>query len=102
MEIQGLVAIITGGASGIGEAIARYLANEGVKIVIGDMNQEGIEAVVADIKGSGGQAAGKQLHVTSDEETAALMDFAIETFGAINVVVPCAGIIRDGLFLSTD
>lgn len=102
MEIKGLVAIITGGASGIGEAIARYLAKEGVKIVIGDMNQEGIEAVVADIKAKGGQAAGKQLNVTSDEETAALMDFAVQKFGAINVVVPCAGIIRDGLFLSTD
>ena len=102
MEIKGLVAIITGGASGIGEAIARYLAKEGVKIVIGDMNQEGIEAVVADIKAGGGQAAGKQLNVTSDEETAALMDFAIQQFGAINVVVPCAGIIKDGLFLSTD
>jgi 3-oxoacyl-[acyl-carrier protein] reductase len=102
MEIKGLVAIITGGASGIGEAIAHYLAKEGVKIVIGDMNQEGIDRVVTDIKAAGGQAAGKQLNVTSDEETAVLMDFAIEKFGAINVVVPCAGIIRDGLFLSTD
>jgi 3-oxoacyl-[acyl-carrier protein] reductase len=102
MELKGLVAVITGGASGIGEAIAHYMAKQGVKVVLGDMNQEGIDRVVGDIKKAGGQAAGKALNVTSDEETAALMDFAIESFGAINVVIPCAGIIRDGLFLSTD
>jgi len=102
MKIKGLVAVITGGASGIGEAISHYLSKKGVKVVIGDMNQEGIDRVVADLKKAGGEAAGKLVNVTSDEETGALMDFAVETFGAINVVIPCAGIIRDGLFLSTD
>jgi len=102
MELRGLVAVITGGASGIGEAIARYLAKEGVRVVLGDMNQEGIDRVVADIKSSGGEATGKALNVTNDDETAALMDFASAQFGAINIVIPCAGIIRDGLFLSTD
>ncbi len=102
MELKGLVAVITGGASGIGEAISHYLAKKGVKIVIGDMNQEGIDRVVKDLKSAGGEAAGKLVNVTSDEETAALMDFAVETFGQINVVVPCAGIIRDSLMLSTD
>ena len=102
MQLQGLVAVITGGASGIGEAIARYMAAKGVKVVLGDMNQEGIDRVVGDIGAAGGQAAGKVVNVTSDDDTAALMDYAIEKFGAINVVIPCAGIIKDGLFLSTD
>lgn len=102
MELKGLVAVITGGASGIGEAIARYMAKQGVKVVLGDMNQEGIDRVVAEIKASGGQAAGKAGNVTSDEDTAALMDFAVAQFGAINIAIPCAGIIRDGLFLATD
>lgn len=102
MQLQGLTAVITGGASGIGEAIAHYLAKQGVRVVLGDMNQEGIDRVVAAIKAAGGQAAGKVVNVTSDEDTAALMDYAIEQFKAINIVIPCAGIIRDGLFLSTD
>jgi 3-oxoacyl-[acyl-carrier protein] reductase len=102
MELKGLVAVITGGASGIGESIARSLAKQGVSVVIGDMNQEGIDRVVADIKSGGGKAAGRKVNVTDDAETGALMDFAAKEFGAINVVVPCAGIIRDGMFLSPD
>ena len=102
MELKGSTAVITGGASGIGEAIARYLAGFGVNIVIGDMNQEGIDRVVADLRSSGGKAVGKVLNVTDDDQTGALMDFAVAEFGSINIVIPCAGIIKDGLFLSTD
>jgi len=102
MELKGAVAVVTGGASGIGEAIVKSLAAKGVSVVIGDMNQEGINRVVEEIKKAGGKAAGKALNVTDDAETGALMDFAIQEFGAINVVVPCAGIIRDGLFVAPD
>ncbi|MBP7095846.1 MAG: SDR family NAD(P)-dependent oxidoreductase [Spirochaetia bacterium] len=102
MELKGSTAVITGGASGIGEAIARRLAKDGVAVVIGDMNQEGIDRVVADIRAAGGKAAGKTANVTSDEEMGALMDFAAKEFGSINIVVPCAGIIKDGLMISTD
>lgn len=102
MNVENQVVVVTGGASGIGEAVARYLASKGAKIVIGDMNQEGIDRVVADIKTTGAEAAGTVVNVTKDEEVSSLMDFAIEQFNAINVVVPCAGIIRDGLFVSTD
>jgi 3-oxoacyl-[acyl-carrier protein] reductase len=42
------------------------------------------------------------VNVTDDADTAALMDFAAKEFGQINIVVPCAGIIRDGLMLSPD
>lgn len=102
MDLKGLTAVITGGASGIGEAIAHYLSKNGVNIVIGDMNQAGIDRVVGEIRAAGGKAEGTVLNVTDDAETGALMDLASKKFGAINIVVPCAGIIRDGLFLSTD
>lgn len=102
MELKGSVAVITGGASGIGEAIAKSLAKKGVSVVIGDMNQDGINRVVEEIRKSGGKAAGHLLNVTDDNDTSAFMDFAAKEFGSINIVVPCAGIIRDGLLLSPD
>jgi 3-oxoacyl-[acyl-carrier protein] reductase len=75
---------------------------QGAAVVVGDTNQEGIDRVVASIRGGGGRAAGKAVNVTIDAEVGAFMDFAAAEFGAINVVVPCAGIIRDGMLISTD
>lgn len=102
MNIEKQVVVVTGGASGIGEAVSRYMAQRGARIVIGDMNPEGVQRVVDELKSAGHQAAGIAVNVTQDEDVARLMDFAIEQFHAINVVVPCAGIIRDGLFVSPD
>lgn len=102
MKVDSIVAVITGGASGIGEAIAIELAKQGAKIVLGDLNKEALERVVRSIKETGGKAIYRVCNVTKDEDVSALMDKAVETYGAINVVVPCAGIIQDGLFISTD
>lgn len=102
MNVKEQVFVITGGASGIGEAVARYVAAAGARVVIGDMNQEGVDRVVTEINGAGGKATGTTVDVTNEEDTAKLMDFAIDSFGSINVVVPCAGVIRDGMFVSTD
>jgi len=102
MQIDNVVAVITGGASGIGEAIAMNLAKRGARIVLGDLNEESLKRVVKNIKDAGGEAVYHLCNVTKDEDVSALMDKAVDTFGALNVVVPCAGIIRDGLFISTD
>ncbi len=102
MELKGAVAVITGGASGIGEALAKDLAANGVKVVLGDMNQEGLDRVAQEIKDAGGEVATSVCNVTSDEDTAKLMDTAIEAFGQINAVIPSAGIIKDGLMISPD
>ena len=102
MKVDSSVAVITGGASGIGEAIAMNLAKQGAKIVLGDLNKEALERVVKNITESGGKAVYELCNVTKDEDVSLLMDKAVETYGSINVVVPCAGIIRDGLFISTD
>lgn len=50
MEIKGSVAIVTGGANGIGESVAKYLASNGAKVAIVDMQQDRIERVLADIR----------------------------------------------------
>jgi 3-oxoacyl-[acyl-carrier protein] reductase len=102
MENKGLVAVVTGGGSGIGEAVAKSLAGSGMKLVLGDISQEGLDRVKSEIVAAGGQVETLLVDVTRDADNAALMDLAMDKFGAINVVVPCAGIIRDGLFVSPD
>lgn len=102
MEIKGSVAVITGGGNGIGEAVAKYFAQNGAKVVIVDMAQKNIDRVVKDIQGMGGEVIGVQANVTSEADTAKFIKAAIEAFGQINVAVSCAGIIRDGTMLSLD
>jgi len=102
MEIKGLVAVITGGASGIGETLAKDMAKAGAKVVIGDLSQEGIDRVVGEIKAAGGQATGALANVAKEDDMSNLMDTAVKTFGAINVVVANAGVIKDSVMINTD
>lgn len=102
MKIDNIVAVITGGASGIGEAIAVNLAKQGAKIVLGDLNKEALKRVANIITDAGGEAIFQICNVTKDEDVSGLMDKAVDTYGSLNVVVPCAGIIQDGLMVSTD
>jgi 3-oxoacyl-[acyl-carrier protein] reductase len=102
MELKGAVAVITGGASGIGEAVAKGLASRGARVVLGDMDQKNLERVAGEIKAAGGEASWAKCNVTSDEDVAGLMDHAIDTFGQLNVVVASAGIIKDGLMINLD
>jgi 3-oxoacyl-[acyl-carrier protein] reductase len=102
MKLDGLVAVITGGASGIGEAVAKAMASRQMRVVLGDMDAKGLERVASDIGSAGGAVATARCNVTSDEEVAALMDLAIQRYGQLNVAVACAGIIRDGLMVNVD
>jgi 3-oxoacyl-[acyl-carrier protein] reductase len=102
MEIKGSVAVVTGGGNGIGEAVAKYFVRNGAKVAIVDMAQKNIDRVVKEIKDMGGEVIGVQANVTSEADTAKYYKAAIEAFGKINIVVSCAGIIRDGTMLSLD
>jgi 3-oxoacyl-[acyl-carrier protein] reductase len=102
METKNKVAVITGGGSGLGEAIARDLAQAGTKVVIGDVAETQIARVVEAIRKAGGEAAGVAANVTDEADMARLMDTAIDTFGSLNIVVANAGIIRDGLLINPD
>jgi 3-oxoacyl-[acyl-carrier protein] reductase len=102
LDIKGAVAVVTGGGSGIGESIAKYWVQQGGKVVLGDIMPEGLDRVEGEIKEMGGEVATIKVDVTDENDNAALARLAIETFGAINLVVPCAGIIKDGLFLAPD
>jgi 3-oxoacyl-[acyl-carrier protein] reductase len=102
MKIAGRVAVITGGARGIGLAVARSLAADGARVVLGDVLEEQLHQAVREIRYAGGEAFAVRADVTRDEDVALLMDTAVDRFGAINVVCANAGIIRDGFMISPD
>lgn len=102
MQINGSVVVVTGAGNGIGEAVAKYFVRHGAKVAIVDMSQPNIDRVVSEILGMGGEVIGIQANVASEEDTARFYQAVIDAFGKINVVVACAGIIRDGTMLSID
>ncbi|MFO1371091.1 MAG: SDR family NAD(P)-dependent oxidoreductase [Candidatus Competibacteraceae bacterium] len=102
MQVKGSVVVITGGASGIGEVVAKDLAKDGAKVVLGDVNQEGLNRVVSEIEAAGGQAAGVAGNIAKEDDAAKLMETALTKFGAINVVFANAGIISDSVMINTD
>src|ERR1700754_671341 len=92
-EIQGKVVLITGASSGIGEASARLLAQQGAKVVLGARRTERLETLAAEIRKAGGQAEVKALDVTNRADVAAFAAFAIEKFGRIDVMFNNAGVM---------
>jgi len=86
------VAIVTGGGSGIGEAVVKELAAGGAKVVVADRDKAGINRVLAAVKTAGGTAAGFEIDVSSAEQNAAMVAFAQKTFGALHLAVNNAGI----------
>ena len=102
MQMKDSVALITGAASGIGEATAKHLATLGMRIALIDRDPEQIERVRADIQAAGGQAIGVAGDVTLEEDSARFVSETLSAFGQINVAVSCAGVIRDGTLLNID
>jgi rhamnulose-1-phosphate aldolase/alcohol dehydrogenase len=90
-ELTGKVALVTGGASGIGLASARRLAAEGAHLVIADLDAEGARKAAREI-GKGALAV--EMDVTKEEEVVAAFRSAILEFGGVDVVVASAGIAR--------
>ncbi|CAB5108891.1 3-oxoacyl-[acyl-carrier protein] reductase (EC [Olavius algarvensis associated proteobacterium Delta 3] len=99
LAIKDSVAVITGGASGIGLALSKYWLENGGKVVIGDVVADALENVKKELTGD---VETILCNVTKEEDCAKLADAAIASFGQINLVAPFAGIIKDGLMVSTD
>jgi 3-oxoacyl-[acyl-carrier protein] reductase len=102
LEIKDSVAVITGGGGGIGLALAKYWVKNGGKVVLGDLFEEPLQKAAEELKSMGGQVEVVVMDVTKEEDNGKLADAAIEKFGAINLVAPFAGIIKDGLMIATD
>ncbi|WP_068777331.1 SDR family NAD(P)-dependent oxidoreductase [Paenibacillus sp. FJAT-26967] len=91
-RVQGKVAIVTGGASGIGLATAQMFAKEGAKVVIADFNQAGAEQAAQEIVSQGGEAIGIFLDASKEESIKATIDLTVEKFGAIHVLFNNVGL----------
>jgi NAD(P)-dependent dehydrogenase (short-subunit alcohol dehydrogenase family) len=92
MLLRGKVALVTGGASGIGRAAARALAREGAAVVVGDINEAGGEETIRPIKEAGGQALFAHVDVSNAAEVEALVAVAISAFGGLDCAFNNAGI----------
>jgi cyclopentanol dehydrogenase len=92
MRLAGKVALISGGARGMGAAEARMFAREGARVVVGDLLDAEGRAVEADIAAKGGEAVFVHLDVTSEAEWQKAVGLAESRFGALHVLVNNAGI----------
>ena len=93
MRLEEKVAFVTGGARGIGEAIARLFAKEGAAVVIGDILEKEGEATAADIRAQGGQARFLRLDVTSEDSWQQAVKTVEDWHGKLNVLVNNAGLV---------
>lgn len=92
--LAGRTAVITGGAQGIGLAIAEVFAEEGAKVVLGDLNLDAAEAAAKSLGGPE-MARAVRCDVTGAADMNALIQTALESFGSLDVMVNNAGITRD-------
>jgi 3-oxoacyl-[acyl-carrier protein] reductase len=99
MKLEGKVALITGGAQGIGRAIALLLAREGAKVVISDINLEKARETCREIEALGREALAVGGNVADASEAEAMVQQTIEKFGRMDILVNNAGITRDQVLL---
>ena len=101
MRLKGKVAIIPGGASGIGRACSMLFAAEGARVVVADIDTAGGEETVRAIREAGHAAMFVRTDVTRARDAERLVDETVQAFGGVHVVVYTAGIIRYGTVVDT-
>lgn len=99
MDLKDKVALITGGAQGIGFEIARVFAEHGATLLVCDVNEKTLEAAVSDLKKMGSSATGFRLDVGDLESCAEVSKKAVDKYGRIDILVNNAGITRDNLII---
>lgn len=93
MRLENKVAVITGAGSGMGRAMAHRFADEGAKLILGDWNQEALDAVVSEVRAKGASVHGLQGNVAVRADAEALVDAAVEHYGRIDVLCNNAGVM---------
>jgi 3-oxoacyl-[acyl-carrier protein] reductase len=95
--VEGRVALVTGGAQGIGAAVARQLAAAGARVAVLDVQRDAAAEMAAQLADAGGSALGLAGDVSRREDVQAAVDSVVERFGALHILVNNAGVIRDNL-----
>lgn len=96
LDLRERTALVTGASSGIGERLARVLAEHGAKVVLAARRVDRIEQVAHEITSKGGEALAVAMDVTDPDSVAAAYDLAEASFGTVNTVIANAGITEPG------
>lgn len=99
MKIKDKISFITGGARGIGFAIAKKFAKEGSNIAICDVNEEALEKASSEIRSSGREVLTGKIDVTKADDVQSFVQKILDKFGRIDILINNAGITRDGLLV---
>lgn len=96
VELVGRVAVVTGGASGIGRGMAEAFLEQGMKVVIGDVEPAALEKTVTELKAAGGDIVGAVCDVSNQDSVDAMAKSSLEAYGAVHVLCNNAGVAGEG------
>ncbi|MDD3655045.1 MAG: SDR family NAD(P)-dependent oxidoreductase [Desulfotomaculaceae bacterium] len=99
MKVQNRVALVTGSGGGIGEVVAKTLAQNGAKVVVNDINFENAIRVADEIKAAGGEVICIIADITNRDQVKDMINRTVDEFGSIDILVNNAGIAKDKGFL---
>jgi 3-oxoacyl-[acyl-carrier protein] reductase len=99
MNLNGKVALVTGGARGIGQSIVMAFAESGCPVIISDIDLEGAKQTADAVAQKGVKSLALRADVSNGDDVSSMIDKAVETFGQIDILVNNAGITRDNLLI---
>ncbi len=99
MTLDGKVAVVTGGAQGIGQEIATVLAQNGADVIVADLDLDRCKETVALVQKAGREVGSYKVNVANWDEVKAMSDGVLKEWGHVDILVNNAGITRDGLLM---
>lgn len=102
MKLDQTKMIVTGGAQGMGRHFALQLARAGGQVAVGDVKQDGLDALAVEAKGLPGAIHVRRLDVSNEQDVGGFVDWAYESMGGLTGLINNAGILRDGLLVKKD